>query len=556
MAMSLKKIGAMVAGGAMVASALAGGVMAAATTSGDVSAFMQNAVKDGEPNVCIVVGSNAAAADVVSAADIGAKIGSMCYKDGAVTDGSANFNVFVSSETDLTQDIDAVYAAGNQFLIFTTSKRDYTTGLGTNVILGTNLVKDAPNAAIQTLSRLPTLIRDKDIDPDDVSSDTKADATEFLLASVLKNGNDDYDIDKGDLVYGTIAFNDGASTLATAQQLYLGMEIPLLGENYRIVDTDDKTIYLGKTAYSGNVKEGTEYDLGNGYSVKVNSVLIPIGGGAAQVDVSILKDGKEVERKDDQAPFEIRSGDVGVNVYDAFQDVSGNYGYASLIISKDVKGYDVGDEFTKDWKIYGLYNNAGNLDITSSDFSEGAVPAGAKEKPLTDGTNPVIGLALVYDGDKIETLKDGSSADILNYAKLEFTDDDSDPSLFAKYTMDVSKDVKATVGQKVDVLNTEIKLKSITADAQQVVPVKAPIAKLDGEVSLNDATKNVILVGGPVVNKLTKELADAGKVSINNDSPATLQVLEGEANGNDVLVVAGGDREKTREAALELISNY
>ncbi|WP_281109937.1 S-layer protein, partial [Methanothermococcus thermolithotrophicus] len=57
--MSLKKIGAIAVGGAMVASALASGVMAA-TTSGDVAGFMKNAIKeDGTPNVDIVVGSGA-----------------------------------------------------------------------------------------------------------------------------------------------------------------------------------------------------------------------------------------------------------------------------------------------------------------------------------------------------------------------------------------------------------------------------------------------------------------------------------------------------------------
>ncbi|AEH06549.1 S-layer protein [Methanothermococcus okinawensis] len=563
MAMSLKKIGAMAIGGAMVASALASGAMAAATTSGDVAGFMKNAVKDGQPNVDVVVGSNAAAMDVVSAADIAAKIGSMCYKTGAVEDGSADLGVHVSSETDLTQDLNAVYAAGDKFLVFTTPKRDYTTGLGTNAILG-GIVDDAPTKAIQPLSRLPTLIRNKDIDPDDISTDTSADAAEFLLASVLKNGKDDYTVDTGDLVYGTLAFQDGQSTITKLQQLSIGMEIPLLGENYRIVDTDDNKIYLGKEAYSGNIKEGESYDLGNGYTVKVKSVLIPIGGGNPQVDVAILKDGKEVASKDDRAPFELRSGDVGVDVYDAYQDVGGNYGYASLIITKDVKGYELGKEFTKDWKIYGLTTDAAGaaatkLVLTDNDLSEGAVPAGAKEKPISDKNTgiPLYGLALKYTGDKKDSLKDGSVVDFVSdYASLKFTDDDTAGKLFTEYEMDVSKDATLDVGQKTSVLNADITLNDLKANAQQAVPVTAPIAKLDTEVSLDSADKNLILVGGPVVNKLTKELQDEGKVSIDNNSPATLAVVDNAANGNDVLVVAGGDRDKTREAALDLIKNY
>jgi S-layer protein (TIGR01564 family) len=559
--MSLKKIGAMAVGGAMVASALASGAMAAATTSGDVSGFMANAVKDGQPNVDIVVGSNAATSDVVSATNIGAKIGSMCYKTGAVTDGSAELNVHVSSETDLTSNLNA-YANGNQFAIFTTSKRSYTTSLGTTTIVGnSNVVADAAGAGlIENLPRLSTLTRSKDIDPSDVSDDDSADATEFLLASVLKNGADDYDINKGNLVYGTVAFKDGKDAMANDQDLYLGMEIPFLGDATTIVDTDDATIYLGKKAYDGNIKEGESYDLGNGYTVKVKSVLIPLGGGNPQVDVAILKDGKEVASKDDQAPFELRSGDIGVNVYDAFKDVGGNYGYASLIISKDVKGYDLGDEYIKDWKLYAVTDNAGNLDLSDNDLKEDKTQLNAgnsKEKSLTDGTNKVIGLALKYDGDKIETLKDGKSADFVNnYASLKFTDDDSSPSLFAKYEMDVSKDATLSVGQKASVLNADIKLNDLKATAQQMVPVTAPIAKLDSEVTLDTADKNLIVVGGPVVNKLAEALQTAGKITIDNTSPATLAVVDNAANGNDVLVVAGGDRAATREAALELIKNY
>ena len=96
-------------------------------------------------------------------------------------------------------------------------------------------------------------------------------------------------------------------------------------------------------------------------------------------------------------------------------------------------------------------------------------------------------------------------------------------------------------------------MKEIKATAAVPVKLTAPIAKLDTEVSLDTADKNLVLVGGPVANKLTKELVDAGKISLDNNSPATIAVLKGEANGHDVVVVAGGDREKTREAALELI---
>ena len=122
--------------------------------------------------------------------------------------------------------------------------------------------------------------------------------------------------------------------------------------------------------------------------------------------------------------------------------------------------------------------------------------------------------------------------------------------------MDKSMEVTLDVGQKVKVLNAEVKLNDLKASAQEVMPVTAPIAKLDSEVTLDTADKNLILVGGPVVNKLAEALQTAGKITIDNESPATLAVVGDAANGNDVLVVAGGDRDATRAAALDLIKDY
>ncbi|NPA62993.1 MAG: S-layer protein, partial [Methanococci archaeon] len=79
MAMSLKKIGALAVGGAMVATALASGVAAEVTKIGfsDYKDLKADLVKDGQPNCYVVVGANAPSTmDVVSAADIAAKIGS------------------------------------------------------------------------------------------------------------------------------------------------------------------------------------------------------------------------------------------------------------------------------------------------------------------------------------------------------------------------------------------------------------------------------------------------------------------------------------------------
>lgn len=176
------------------------------------------------------------------------------------------------------------------------------------------------------------------------------------------------------------------------------------------------------------------------------------------------------------------------------------------------------------------------------------------EDDLNDNNvDKVVGIALRYDGDKLDDLDSGDEVDILDYVKFKLDDEDSNDKLKVYFSMDKDVDATLNIGEKVKALNAEVKLKDIKANAVEPVSLTAPIAKLDTEVSLDTADKNLVLVGGPVANKLTKELVDAGKLALDNNSPATIALIPDAANGHDVIVVAGGDREKTREAALELI---
>ena len=165
------------------------------------------------------------------------------------------------------------------------------------------------------------------------------------------------------------------------------------------------------------------------------------------------------------------------------------------------------------------------------------------------------GLALLYVGDDEDNLEGGDEFEVADYVTFVL-DEEDDEEVNAYFKMDESKEVSLSIGQTVNVLNAQIKLAAIDAEAKEAVVMAAPIAVLDTEASLDDADKALILVGGPVVNALTAELADAGLIAIDNASPATLAVAEGAANGNDVLVVAGGDRDATTEAAEALSYNF
>jgi hypothetical protein len=94
-------------------------------------------------------------------------------------------------------------------------------------------------------------------------------------------------------------------------------------------------------------------------------------------------------------------------------------------------------------------------------------------------------------------------------------------------------------------------------------PVKTALGKLDSEVTPADrSTKNLILVGGPAVNKLVAELATGGKTKARDwyvaqgAGTALIDlVADAFATGKSALVVAGYGAEDTR-AATSALQNY
>ncbi|GAA0129003.1 S-layer protein Sla [Methanococcus maripaludis] len=539
MAMSMKKIGAIAVGGAMVASALATGAFAAEKV-GDVDAFAADVVADGNANVDIVVGSNAAALDVVSAANIAAKIGSLMFKEGTVEDGAATVSVSASASSDdlkiYDDNSDAnVVTLPREFIA--SADKDYNALFATAVNGGD--INFTYLAANNSLGKLDTLLEIEDVDPSDWTvNDKKSNAAELVYVKVTnKSDAGVYEIKKNDAYYISLVTNNDANATTT---LSSGMRMALLGEEKVFIKLDeDDFIQLGDEAFDGVMKEGESYDLGNGYTVELEAVLESVAttSTTSKVSVKILKDGKVVAEKFDEAssadPLKLVYKDVGVVVNKAWKDIGGNYGYAELVICDNVQTLDLDEEFIPDWKLY-------VFDAADKKF----------EKKESSITTPA-GIALKYVGDGDDEYGIDDTLEIADYVTFEFEDDDDD--INAIFKMDQAKEVSLAIGQTVNVLNAEIKLAEIDAEAKEAVVMTAPIAVLDSEASLDAADKGLILVGGPVVNELTAELADAGLVAIDNESPATLAVAAGAANGNDVLVVAGGDRAATEEAAEALI---
>ncbi|GEM_PF-2632288 len=558
MAMSLKKIGAIAVGGAMVATALASGIAAEVTTLGfsDYKELKDILVKDGQPNCYVVVGANAPSTmDVVSAADIAAKIGSLCYKEGTVEDGSADVTVHAEAESDdfdLKKDWNNSAMPANAYAMFVTAAdSDYSEKFendsgAPSFVDNSSVLKDIRNLnKTVDLGDVGTMMKIEDVDPSDWYNDNDDDAAELAMVILKNDTQDELTVPKKDILYASLVYKDDEENFANTTTLEEGMRIPFLGKEVAVVeiDKDDDAIYIGTPIYDGVLKEGETYDLGNGYQIKIKAVLKTTQNNTDvyKVDAQILKDGKVVAEEYDVAPLELEYKDIGVTIHRAWENVGGDYGYAELVISKDVEKLELDEDYIPDWKVYAVLNNSGTMKL-EDDINDNNV-------------NNIVGIALRYDGDDLDNLDDGDEVDILDYLKFKFDDEDSNDKLKVYFSMDKKIDATLDIGQKVKALNAEVKLNDIKAEAVEPVPLTAPITKLDTEVSLDTADKNLVLVGGPVANKLTKELVDAGKLALDNNSPATIALIPDAANGHDVIVVAGGDREKTREAALELIKN-
>ncbi|ABR53960.1 S-layer protein [Methanococcus vannielii SB] len=529
MAYSMGKIGALLSSGLFFGSMALTGVFAVEKV-GDVDSFTSNVVSNGNPNINIVVGSNAASKDVVAAANIAAKVGSLMFKEGSGELGNAKFSVKAYSESDSFN----LFGSGVTDSLFAASVNDDYVSLITTALFDSSTDLDATQYT--SLEEVSTLLEVTDTDPSNWFANSDDDVSaEFLFARIKPDGAN-WRVNSDEMAYMTLLFDENTGVPGGLKGTAPGRNIAFLGEEWVVMgmSADADRLTLGKEVYRGTLKEGESYFL-NGFEIKLESVIKR--GNEYRVTAKILKDGKVVREVSDTTPVNLMSSGVGIRFQKVYEDISQNSGYADVVIVNNVKGMDLGSEVIPNYELYAVLHNGGKLEYTD-DFVKGQKRAG---------------FALKYVGDDLKGLKDGKEIKIADYAKLAFDDENSNTKLNMFFKMDLEKDVSISKNQKARVLNTEIILNELKASAKQNVQLNAPVALLDTETSLKNTDKNLILVGGPVVNSLTDELVKKGLVVIDEKSPATLVSLKDAANGKDVLIVAGGNRDKTSEAANALI---
>jgi len=114
-----------------------------------------------------------------------------------------------------------------------------------------------------------------------------------------------------------------------------------------------------------------------------------------------------------------------------------------------------------------------------------------------------------------------------------------------------------------DIDGAKIKISQTTVDiAQSITYTKnvnidpIELIKLDIEINTTSMHKNLILVGGPVYNSIVRDLGNMGASTVDwATSPGEWEwIADPFGRGYDVLIVAGANREETRLAAQQLVS--
>ncbi len=114
-----------------------------------------------------------------------------------------------------------------------------------------------------------------------------------------------------------------------------------------------------------------------------------------------------------------------------------------------------------------------------------------------------------------------------------------------------------------DVDGAKIKIAQTTVDTAQSITYTKSVSidpieliKLDIEINTASLQKNLVLVGGPVYNSIVRDLGNMGASTVNwATSPGEWEwIADPFGRGYDVLIVAGANREETRLAAQQLVS--
>ncbi|AMM54715.1 S-layer protein [Pyrococcus kukulkanii] len=614
--MKVKKIAALAVG-----AAVAGATLGIASAQVQVPEIPKEFfVKDGQPNVKIVVGSEGAAMDVVSAADIAAAIGSLLYteKDIKVEDVSVVvkkditeplgkipvFNNYDTNSAHLyTEDMnltdveawwngaafsatfdnsvwaDALYNAsedtGNylKMRVDNVAMLDDTELSAALQLSGIRLVgineteekdiedfKDFKVEVPEVVANISFVIYNYTIEgpttTDKITKESTTPTDNLITNLVLDNSTlgvyyPEYD---GYTIISESVVDDTGVTDGTTLKI-LDKEFPIIkvGEDVVNGKTCDDCFTYGKDWGEDYYNRGqtAEFD---GYKVTVldidaykdKALLKVVSPSGDEETVSLALEGTE--------SVVLFGGGIRIQLLDTFVGVAGTTS-VKLHVWTDLKVFKSGDEVVSGW-------------VAEFKVEDGAIKwLALKNKESLSGDTVKLFDTYVVDYKSTIYGPKKRSDDKKAYAMEAYVYIEPAERQYDVETVSLGDEISDT-GYKVE----DIKVEFSPTKAYIANKITEPITVLDTEVmeqGLENVKSNLILVGGPVVNKVTAALAeDLGvpadyegwkeKYGTGAESGQVIYKPEcSKIGGYGVVLVAGTDREGTRaaaEALLEYIS--
>ena len=585
--MKVRKIAALAVGAAMI-----GATMGYANAQLNVPKDFF--VKDGAPNVKIVVGSNAAAMDVASAADIAVALGSLLYTSEEVqADG-----VSVVVKKDITYDPDDIkvykYWYETAGTIDVTEWDDLPSDLWwngaayntdydgwksnfmfTEEVENMDSYKDDKqmdwDIKITDVSLVPTNPsgwEESDISqpPKDAKLKIPEESMEVLVNYTISNWSVEVDLGYDDQwgIESSESFNvidDDAPnaddiadeydvdpsdvTITYEGTVYEGIEegktFTLLGNKYYVLSIGNNSFSYGKEFEPAwfHVGDTFEYD---GYkvtamdiSINENRALFTVTSPDGDTQMVILEKDEEKDVFDD--------GGIILTLQNTFVGIDGNL-IATVKVVTNKKTIESGDELVSGWNAYLTIEDGKIKWITLKNADD-----------IETKTVDILGKYKMYYEFDSWTKKESD-------ADYDINDDgDKKDKLYTALAKIVVEPTEKVYDEKELKVGDELEdwvvdqIKGATYTKVTVMPPAEPITLLDSEVDVNNVTSNLILVGGPVANSVTAYLVDQGLSTVDwTASEGDLEYIENAFGDYDVLIVAGKAREYTRAAAEELMS--
>ncbi len=593
--MKVKKIAALVVGAAMVGATI-GFASAQPTVPNIPKGFF---VKNGQPNVKIVVGSQGAAMDVASAADIAVALGTLLYTEKNVS--VTNTSVVVKKDTAYNPpDIpvfDNTYMGnyqvgenlanvpnwwnggydsnGNPIFNANFSSSAWAGGVftnGWNVLVPSGIEWKSDNYWVDPNGNVHNAndvylhynihigkVELKQIAEDNVDFTNIDDFNTFTLVvdDVVANVSfslNAYEAPVYDPVLGEVGTTYTLSDLQpSGYSLYqsgvisgvtVGDTIDLFGKTVKILDIQNNSIEYGNDWGATYINAGTSKAFGN-YTVKVLDIdvnqikaLLEISGPAGSWKITLNK-GQTWTSPDNG---------IRVTLDDTFIGIGGTTS-AEVSVQTNINYIQNGQEFIPGW--------IAEFGVQNGELMWFALK---NENQLTGNEINLFNTYIMkYSANIME--KQNPSNDKTYAAMSAYVTIDPIKPQYTTQTLNVGDTLG---GWTID----QITATPNPAQAAVVSKVTTPITVLDTEVmkeGLNKVDSNLILIGGPVVNSVTAALADKLGIPANYTgwkskygTGASSGVVLYKAQcptigGYGVVLVAGTDRQGTKAAAEALM---